>query len=385
MTTANQPARRRSPWLKAALVLFVTGFSFACVETALALFWQPPLPLGRLSYATHDGVAVADLQTAAQMGFVAPVPAEQTPRPRYQFAANKEFFLCYSDNEVLQRNWFDRQGRVPVRINQYFLRERPEIGPAKPVGEQRIVCIGDSFTFGWGIPEEQTWVRLLEQQLRADGKPLRTVNCGASGAVCVDEYALALQHRFGQFAPDLVLVTLCLNDLVPSSGLFVQGPSPHTGLRTLDLLLGSLARSPLDLDPAIDWVGLLYDLPEAGAGELYGPDKPYDAMWSKGAPQQSLLAMQRWCQQHNCKFGVVLWPFLQGLGPGRNYPFHRLHRDVAKFCKTSGLPYLDVTPALAETPQEELWVTPADMHANPKAQQLALELIAPFARALLEM
>jgi hypothetical protein len=40
-----------------------------------------------------------------------------------------------------------------------------------------------------------------------------------------------------------------------------------------------------------------------------------------------------------------------------------------------------VLPALAGTRDEELWVTPADMHANPRAHALALTPIAAFVRA----
>ncbi|MFM1871406.1 MAG: hypothetical protein RL398_828 [Planctomycetota bacterium] len=383
MTPTSSSRRRRSPLLFVLLAAVTTALSLGLVELALRLLWTPPPPLGRLSYATQDGTPVADLGDAARLGFVTPVPPDQTPRPRFMFAADKQFFLCYADAERLGADWLDAQGRVPVRINAYNLRERAEIKPEKPPGERRIVCIGDSFTFCWGVPEERGWVRMLEDRLRKDGQNLRTVNCGAAGAICVDEYEWGLRHRFGKFAPDVVLVTICLNDLIPSSGLFVQGPSPKTGLRSLDLLLGALGRDPLDLDPKVDWVGLLYDLPQDGAGQLYGPDKPYDAMWARGTPQRALLAMQAWCKEHNCKLGIVLWPFLQGLGPGRAYPFSTLHADVSKFCSENHLDFLDVLPALAQTPAEALWVTPADMHANPTAQMLALERIEPFVRRLL--
>ena len=379
-----RPTRPTSLARRIGLAVLVALVSLGLVEVALRLLWQPRPALGQLSYATADGQPVADLGAAAKLGFVVPVPADQTPRPRYMFAADKQFFLCYSDAERLGADWLDAAGRVPVRINAFHLRERDSLTLAKPAGERRIVCIGDSFTFCWGVPEERGWVRLLEERLRSAGGDVRTVNCGAAGAICVDEYEWGLRYRFGKFAPDVVLVTLCLNDLIPSSGLFVQGVRSSSGLRTVDLALGALGRDPLYLDPSVDWVGLLHNLPLEGAGHLYGPDKPYEAMWARGVPQRSLLAMKAWCDDHKCKLGIVLWPFLQGLGPARHYPFTRLHTEVASFCEENGLPFLDVLPALAGTPAEALWVSPADMHANPTAQKLALESIAPFAQSLLK-
>ncbi len=364
----------------AALALLL---SLVAVETALRLLWRPTPPLGQLSFATAEGEPIADLAAAAERGYVVAVPATANPpRPRFQFAPGKTFYLCYADADRLARDWLDEQGRVLVRINGHGLRERPEIGPEKPAGEYRIVCIGDSFTFGWGVPEELGWVRLLEDELRRDGGNVRTVNCGAAGALCVDEYEAGLRHRFGAYGPDAVVVTIYLNDLIPSSGLFVQGPTPDTGLRTADLVLAALGRGPLHLDPAVDWVGLLLDLPrEAGErSRLYGHDKPYEAMWSQGTPQRSLVAMRDWCIDRKVPILIVLWPFLQGLGPRRHYPFQRLHDEVAAFCRAQGLPFLDLLPALVGTPHEQLWVTPADMHANPLAQRLALPHLAAFVR-----
>jgi hypothetical protein len=40
-------------------------------------------------------------------------------------------------------------------------------------------------------------------------------------------------------------------------------------------------------------------------------------------------------------------------------------------------------PILQTEPAEGLWVTPADMHANPRAQRLVLPAITSFARPLL--
>lgn len=364
--------------LIAAVFALVVGLLL--VELALRLFWKPPQPLGQLSYATADGEPVADVAAAAARGYVVPVPADQSPRTRYMFAPGKSFYLCYSDPAQLRRDWFDEQGRVLVRINDLGLRERPEVVGAKPPGQRRIVCIGDSFTFGWGVPEELCWVRLLEGDLRESGHDVRTINCGAAGALCVDEYEWGLRHRFGKLQPDAVIVTLCLNDLIPSSGLFVQGPTPRTGLLTMDLLLRAVGRSPLDLDPKIDWVQLLLDLPEKAGTDsgLYGSDKPFDAMWSQGTPQRSLLAMKTWCDERNISLMIVLWPFLQGLGPDQTYPFTKLHHIVAKFCQDNHLPFMDALTPLRGIAAEQLWVTPADMHADPRAQALVAAQLTTF-------
>jgi hypothetical protein len=172
-----------------------------------------------------------------------------------------------------------------------------------------------------------------------------------------------------------------LNDLIPSHGLTVIGPSQATGIRILDLIRGALGRSRLDLDPARDWVGELLALPKQQGedADLYQwSEKPFEAMWSQGVPQACLRAMKHWCDERKIVFMAILWPFLQGLGNGRHYPFQKLHDLVAADCNSAGIPFLDVLPGLAKTPAEDLWVTPADAHPNPLAQELAIHLIEPF-------
>ncbi len=382
----------RSPWPKrlaaVASSLILAGL---LAEGLLRVAVGPPRPLGQLFFQDAAGqrVAVEGAQREArERGLVEDLPAAQTPRPRSRFAPGARFFMCYEDQPRLRRDWLDDGGCVEVRMNAFGLREREDLRPDnKGEHERRVVCIGDSFTFGWGIPVELGWVRLLEGELRREGGDVRTVNCGASGALTVDEYEWGLRTRFGQFEPDLVLVSIYLNDLIPSHGLCVLGSQPkQTGWLTLDYYRAATERGPLDLDPAADWVGAALAVPrEVGEGMgIYGPDKPFEGMWSQGSPQRSLVAMQSWCASHKSRFGVVLWPFLQGLGPARHYAFEGLHQLVEEFCKAQQIPFLDLLPSLRETRAEELWVTPADMHANPKAQRLVLPAIADFANTLLK-
>lgn len=377
-------ASKKRPGAAAIAILVVAALAVAVglAELVLRLFVPPPRPLGDQSFATLDGTPITPEMGIAR-GLIVPVPPP-TPmdRMRFMFAPDLDFYICYADNDVLRRNWLDGNGRVRNHINHSGIRERDEIRPDnKQPNERRIVCLGDSFTFGWGIPDELGWVRRLENELRRGGRDVRTVNCGAAGTLCVDDYWFGLQHRFHVFQPDAVVMTLCLNDLMPSSGVTVLGPTPNTGVRLVDRLLSAFGRSPLDLDPEYDWVGKLLALPRdvANASGLSHPtEKPWEAMWPQGVPQSSMRAAKAWCDARSIPFLVVIWPFLQGLGPGRFYPFQKMHDLVAADCAAAGIPLLDVLPALRGTNCEDLWVTPADPHANPRAHELATPAIVAF-------
>jgi len=383
----SKPARKRPrPIVLLIAVGFATLVALGIAELALRAFVGPSKPLGTMSFADSTGKPVAGYEEAFERGLIIPLPGkipDQKPRPRAMFKPNETFFITYADNDALQRDWLDERGWVSNHINQHGIRERDEIRHKKPAGQRRIICLGDSFTFGWGIRAEDGWVRLLEDDLRKDKGDVRTVNCGASGTVCVDEYLAGLKNRFHKFEPDAVIMTLCLNDLMPSHALSVL-VADNTNIRVLDLIRAAMGASPLNLDPDTDWVDWLLKMERDEAlalGLCHPTEKPYDAMWPQQVPQRAMREAKAWCDERKIPFLVVIWPFLQGLGPGEHYPFQKMHDLVAADLKEAGIPVLDVLPALKDTPHEDLWVTPADPHPNPLSQDLALPLIAKFVRS----
>lgn len=97
-----------------------------------------------------------------------------------------------------------------ARINRLGLREREM--PSDP-GLFRLAAIGDSYTYGWGVEAEDTWLRKTEQYLLNHGYPVFTVNVGKPGTgppfyADIAEKALPVIH------PKLVVVGILQgNDL----------------------------------------------------------------------------------------------------------------------------------------------------------------------------
>lgn len=309
------------------------------------------------------------------------------------------FFICYRGP---QQPYFDEHGCVEYKFNQFGIRDREDLTLEKPPGVRRVVCLGDSLTLGWGVRQQANWPVLVEQELRAhrnDGQPaVQVINCGGAGSSYADEYELALRHRYGRFDPDLVLVSLCLNDLVITNGKLCQYrpealgrnllPADETrwwmGSQLLFDLSRSLAQSSaLTLDPERDWVQELIDLPADHLWYRHKDETPA-IYWRGGAPQRALLGIRDWCRQHGAVPAVVIWPLLQGLGPDDHYPFLKLHEMVAAFCEAEGLACFDLLEVLTGQPEQELWVSPADMHPNERAQELVAPALAAFVADLLD-
>ena len=82
----------------------------------------------------------------------------------------------------------------------------------KPDGVYRILALGDSNTFGFIVPAEKTYTRMLEDRLRADGIDAEVLNMGVAGWG-TDQALEALRRDGVLHQPDLVIVQFDENDL----------------------------------------------------------------------------------------------------------------------------------------------------------------------------
>lgn len=108
-----------------------------------------------------------------------------------------------------------REFSTPIAINAQGVRD-DDIGP-KPVGERRIVVLGDSLVLSVQVPHEQTLCQRLQARLNAQapaGVRYRVINAGVQGYGPIEEllfYRTVARH----FEADLVLVaTFVANDAV---------------------------------------------------------------------------------------------------------------------------------------------------------------------------
>ena len=101
-----------------------------------------------------------------------------------------------------------------VTTNEHGLRN-PPLSLEKPPGTVRILCAGDSVTFGKGVEDDEPFCRLLEDRLNAqatEGAPrYQMLNAGVVSYGTTNELRY-LQPRGLRFEPDLVMLQLHSND-----------------------------------------------------------------------------------------------------------------------------------------------------------------------------
>jgi lysophospholipase L1-like esterase len=270
---------------------------------------------------------------------------------------------------------------VEFRYNAQRFRDRP-LGP-RPPGVRRVMVVGDSFTEGQGVKEPETYVRLLERSLAAEGAPVEVRNCARRGKDFPELYeAFADAIPFGA---DAVVYAMVLNDgdrppefqarqTYVNDWILERGRMEFRAENT-DRPLWT--RSRLASLAADRWTSSRIDEESTRwYREMYSEANP--GGWRR--TQSFIREMDQRTRAQGGRFLVALWPLLVDLGDG--YPFGGAHEAIRAFCEASGIPFLDLRPALAGVPVETLWVHRLDRHPNEIAHRRAAEALTPAVRAL---
>ena len=129
------------------------------------------------------------------------------------FKRDHKLFWKFWPNQVIQSN-FMVAGEY--RINSFGLRNK-EFSLEKPKDAFRIVCLGNSNTFGWKQNEENAYPRQLQRLFDRNlpGQKIEVINAGITGYSSYQGKIFLRKDILG-FKPDLVLVNYGWNDLLPA-------------------------------------------------------------------------------------------------------------------------------------------------------------------------
>lgn len=125
---------------------------------------------------------------------------------------------AYIDWDLNPRNLDSRMNcdefDVLVQTNSQGLREPDYVEP-RHAGTYRILVVGDSMTFGWGVEYEESYAQVAERALRGQlDRPVEIVNLGKAGMSPVD-YLRTIQRCAGQLEPDMIVVGFLVGNDCP--------------------------------------------------------------------------------------------------------------------------------------------------------------------------
>jgi lysophospholipase L1-like esterase len=247
---------------------------------------------------------------------------------------------------------------VEVRTNAMGLRERP-IGSKQP-GRPRILMLGDSVLFGWGVPVEDTASRQLERLLSVQaGVNAETINSGVPGYNSYQEMTF-LQTRGATLKPDGVVLLYVDNDIDP-----IDPAHPHLGVRP-DPWKHPAAAFDYYAGASRFYFMLRHLIPALLKSNSVAVQKARDSFgWRQS--MDSITATGRYCKEHNLPFVLVQFRMTPGeLGDA-------LRTDLQAIAMREGFVYADSLPWFDGKNIRHLTNSFIDIHPNAQGQRVIAE------------
>ncbi len=254
------------------------------------------------------------------------------------------------------------------RINAAGFRDREFSDPPAP-GKTRVLCLGNSVTFGWRVGPNDAFPQVLQ----ARNKYLEVYNCGQTGYTSFQGKKL-LASLLPKYRPQAVVVEFIWNDLLPGFG-----GRPDSRQKTLPKSILS-AQNFLSRFAAYRWGRYLL--------LRFFADQPETSNLPRVLPEEyaaNLREIADRCRAYQAGPILLLppvpkpeWLGSQEKGYRKLFyePFRRYAAEIKKFAAAYRLPLVDADSALSG--ELSIWENlPEDfVHPSALAHQKIAELLA---------
>jgi lysophospholipase L1-like esterase len=324
------------------------------------------LLLNILLAITSVTVTIGACEIAARV--VGYTPEPEAAAPLIAHSRGRGFWLMPAGVD-----WPEHYSKQPVRVNNYGLRG-PHIDRPTP-GRPRVLFVGDSVTFGYGLPEELTYVHLLNGRSIGGSPPIEAVNAAIAGwsarqyRTFLDQYTDALQ-------PDVIVIGVVLNDLVELLN-GIRDTVDHNALTAINVLtvLSRKLASIKVLKDAYVHVADPRGREIRSVRELAEQPDTRAAREAMAAHIEELTLAYEAAARRNIGFGLVLFPFdFQLTRPELDAPQRRMRRFADEF----GIPVLDLLEPLRTYPPLDVMLDFDPVHFSAKGNAVIADAIADW-------
>lgn len=340
--------------------------------------------LGLGAAATLLGLAGCEI--AARLVF--PAPPDPTREPQIVYRVDPEVRYVLAPN---QQGWID-DGFVTTNSRGF---RGGEVEVPKPQGRVRIVALGDSVAFGWGVNDADTFCRQLEQEwkMRHPGVDLDVVNLAVPGYATRQEVAL-LKRNLAALQPDVVLVGFYENDLPDTiddrgtSGTRVDASNARSGqvLRMNPVPSSWLEREARRSRAIYTASHAAKTLMHRGEGKQ-GSSMELDLLESRRSAELETAWQRVSAQLEDLRASAVVFHFTAGIIvlPPREqvlglYPDSDYQKRIAEIADRLGLFVIDPLPALKAGARNKvsLFVPYDRNHPSPAGHRLIAQSIVEY-------
>ena len=259
---------------------------------------------------------------------------------------------------------------VEVSFNEIGLRDRPLVKPAEH--EFRVLLLGDSVTFGWGVSIDDTFGRQLEALLtKKIGRPVKTINTGVCGYNTVQEAAL-LEQLGDKIEPNLVMLLYVGNDTGtnrppydPWAERSLSGKSPPEVIRQLARRL---------------WLYRLvaFAIENSKRRTPAAPDLSDASKWTSSEgfreSMEALRKIARWCNERR----IPLVTFVYRTKYMHPDGLHFLRLEIAQIAEQNSFAVCDIRSWWEPFEMSQVTNSVVDTHPNAKGHQIIAQGIAQY-------
>ena len=283
------------------------------------------------------------------------------------------------------RGYLDSNNAVYHSTNSLGFRGK-EFSLEKPPGTFRIAVLGDSFTFGEGVKNDDVFSERLAQLLNNQNRGTRkfnfeVLNFGVGG-YNTEQSLFLLNNMVLKTKPDMIILGYVLNDAKPklfyfdkSDGEIKKRPNEeilHRGLSESDppethlytsrtaQLIWKIINSRKLSEQTIRYYNSLYESSSSS--------------WN--VTKDSLREFIGVCETHNIDCYIVLFPMIFRLN--ESYPFKHLHQLIENeitSVRSNKIHFIDLFAYLKGQDDRKLWVHPTDQHPNEIVHETASKAI----------
>lgn len=280
------------------------------------------------------------------------------------------FAVFYSESDALNftnvaRRWYAMH--IAPQVNELGLRSRHSPAETLAAGPQHIAFVGDSFTFGHGVPRmADRFSDRIEAGLEvAHPGRYQVDNFGVPGedVTAVAEQVKALLEN--GYRPDVVVYVWQVNDLERLDERTWAAANGLSGARSDSWLIRDTY--------FFNWLYYRIRLGSSAVSTYFDDLRAAYEGPAFARAADVLDGMRALCAAYGADLRLVVFPFVHELGDG--YRFRSAHQHLADYAKERGMRLVDLEPVLSPHAAEGLIVNPRDTHPNERAHELAATAI----------
>ena len=286
-------------------------------------------------------------------------------------------------------------GRGPldvwVKINSQGLRSDVEYEWAKPQDEIRILGIGDSFTFGWGVSLEESFLQRLEHRLhQMTGSDIETINAGVPGWN-LNHYYVYLKERGIRYSPDVIVLSYFINDVpnsiqetIPANPKHQRGWEHKGGLFRFSYLFNFVKSFANNIRrknrfKRIDHLSQIEarwkELAKAGSSLIIDSGEEQTRASSQ-IIKTLFKKIQFIANQHDSRLIIMLIPDVAQL---HQPEMQHINRVLTSITEEMNIAFTDMTPVFeSSSDPQTFYFWPKDWHTNALGHEKMAETLTPL-------